>query len=228
MDAHEVHAPHAGHTGHRWLDIGLACAALVVSCVSLYIAVHHGRTMEKLVAASSWPNLQFAAVVDSGDASAAPDSIRLALGIRNNGVGPARLESIELWRGDQPVADASLLIDQLKSARPGQPFKARVDGATAVGHVIGAKEERQVLRITTEGTQEHIAGFVRLGTELKSRLCYCSVFDECYVIDTRETQSRPQRVPHCAKPAQPYQDDISGLVLTRLPDGAASRATRAP
>jgi hypothetical protein len=46
-------------TAHRWIDISVALCALVVSITSLGIAVHHGRTMARLVAANSWPILDF-------------------------------------------------------------------------------------------------------------------------------------------------------------------------
>lgn len=54
METPEVHV-HPHHTGHRWVDYVIAGTALLVSVISLWVAVGHGRTMEKLVAANSWP-----------------------------------------------------------------------------------------------------------------------------------------------------------------------------
>jgi len=52
-------------TGHRWIDISAAGCALVVSITSLFVAIHHGQSMERmaeanarLVEANSWPLLQ--------------------------------------------------------------------------------------------------------------------------------------------------------------------------
>jgi hypothetical protein len=48
--------PHHHHTGHSRLDMIFGALAVVLSGVSVFIAIHHGQTMERLVAANSWPN----------------------------------------------------------------------------------------------------------------------------------------------------------------------------
>lgn len=61
------HRPHT--TGFRWLDISLALSAFVVSIGSLWLTVHNARTMERLVTANSYPNVDigFGNQVDPGD-----------------------------------------------------------------------------------------------------------------------------------------------------------------
>lgn len=51
MIEHESHS-HVRHTGLPWLDLILAGSAIFISVVSLIISIHHGHTMEKLVAAN--------------------------------------------------------------------------------------------------------------------------------------------------------------------------------
>lgn len=51
MIEHESHS-HARHTGLPWLDLILAGSAIFISIVSLIVSIHHGRTMEKLVASN--------------------------------------------------------------------------------------------------------------------------------------------------------------------------------
>jgi len=89
MEGPEVHAPHAPHTGNRWWDYAIGGTALLVSLVSLYVAVHHGEIMEKLVAANSWPNIEAGGNVVEGKT---PGTARFEIGVKNNGVGPARVE----------------------------------------------------------------------------------------------------------------------------------------
>src|SRR2546430_5745572 len=50
-----AHLPH--RTGHSWLDISLAVSAFFVSLSSLWLTLHNARTMERLVAANSYPNV---------------------------------------------------------------------------------------------------------------------------------------------------------------------------
>ena len=56
MEAPEVHTPHAHPSGKGWLDMALGGSAFIISLVSLWLGIQHGRAMEKLVAANSWPN----------------------------------------------------------------------------------------------------------------------------------------------------------------------------
>ena len=51
MIEHEGHS-HGHHTGIKWLDLILAGSAIFISVVSLVVSIHHGRTMEQLVAAN--------------------------------------------------------------------------------------------------------------------------------------------------------------------------------
>jgi hypothetical protein len=41
-------------TGQSRLDLALACSAIFISGVSLFVAIEHGKTERDLVAASSW------------------------------------------------------------------------------------------------------------------------------------------------------------------------------
>ena len=43
------HHAHHHHTGLPWLDLVLAGSAMLVSVVSLFVSIEHGRTMERLV-----------------------------------------------------------------------------------------------------------------------------------------------------------------------------------
>src|ERR1700691_6685808 len=89
-------------TGHRWIDISVAACALTVSITSLFVAIRHGRSMDRmaeanarLVQANSWPLLQRY----QSDVNAQGERV-FTLDIVNNGVGPAKVESLEVsWKG---------------------------------------------------------------------------------------------------------------------------------
>jgi hypothetical protein len=49
------------------------------------------------------------------------------------------------------------------------------------------------------------AFFIGLISLTDVRVCYCSVFDECYVHDSRRTE--PGRIESCPVPAVPYTDE---------------------
>jgi hypothetical protein len=47
--------PELRRVGHRWIDLTIALTAIVLSLVSLAVAIGNARTQEKMVAAATWP-----------------------------------------------------------------------------------------------------------------------------------------------------------------------------
>ena len=92
---------HRHKTGHSHVDIILGSLAVLMSGVSIFIAVHHGQTMEKLVEANSWPNISYST---GNEAPGQPKTISFSL--RNTGVGPARIDTFEVFYKDQPISNS--------------------------------------------------------------------------------------------------------------------------
>jgi len=61
--------------------------------------------MDRLVAANSWPFLMHG--TENQDPRGNP---RISLGVENAGVGPARIQTFEVWWRDQPIAAADDLL----------------------------------------------------------------------------------------------------------------------
>jgi len=79
---------------------------------------------------------------------------------------------------------------------------------TAVGSVIGVGETRELLDIAmSEATLRMPA--VEFAGLIESRVCFCSVFEECRVADSRVDNARPRTVDRCPVPQVPYQDDLT-------------------
>jgi hypothetical protein len=74
-----------------------------------------------------------------------------------------------------------------------------------INFVLAAKEQVTFLDLTPSpevSAQDYDA--IRAGAEkLEFVSCYCSVFDECWVIDTRI--KRPAQVKTCPVPSTPFQ-----------------------
>jgi hypothetical protein len=197
-----VHVPHS--TGHRWVDMAVALSALFVSIVSLALAVHHGDAMDRLVAANSWPFLMYD--TESIDPQG---NRRISLKIENSGVGPARIQTFEVWWQGQPVSTASELLQRCCMT----DAKAPIDPATArsLDLVIGQIASR-VLRagaaesfLSLELKEANAAIWHRLDIarlQLRMRACYCSVFDECWETDLVQTSAK--RVRSCRAAQVPF------------------------
>ena len=97
----------------RWLDIMLGVSAAIVSLVSLWLGLHSAHSMEKLVAANSYPYIELMRSIYASTPGANGEHGRKAVEYQlvNNGVGPARIEWVEMRFKDKPVVDLDELLD---------------------------------------------------------------------------------------------------------------------
>ena len=192
MDA-EVHHAHPKHTGHRWLDISLSLCAFAVSLISLWIAVHHGKTMERLVASNSYPNID----VENGNSyKDGKDSVFLRL--NNTGVGPARLRTVAITFDGKPVRNLQEMLKQccgLDEDGLIQYFKS----GDVRGAMIPAGGSIELFRwIRMDSNSGQYVPFSAAQKKIGIDICYCSVFKECYRFTDRQIE--PESVESC--PAQ--------------------------
>jgi hypothetical protein len=221
---------HFHRSGPRPRDLVLPICALFVSVVSLAVAVLHGRALEqmaegnaKLVQANSWPFLQYVTANhdDTGD-------LVITLGVHNAGVGPAKIESFEvLWQG-QPVRNnlellerccgldpAELTTDKAVSPKGASEVAvaaARNASRSSIANDFMAASEKGVMEAHQQSnflvlplTAKTAPVWDKLNAarlQVKTRACYCSVFDECWVSSLRTLDA--QQVKTCPTPAVPF------------------------
>ena len=196
---------HAEHrTGHHWLDLTLALSAMFVSLVSLGVAVRHGMVMDRLVAANSWPYLTYR--TDNQDSEGRR---HIALTIDNAGVGPARIETFEVWWQGQPVASADELLRRCCMPDRQTPINSGLARVMDLGvgivapSVLRAGGEQSFLTLgltDTNAAAWHRLDVARL--QIQMRACYCSVFDECW--ETNLWQTSTKEVKSCRAVKVPF------------------------
>jgi hypothetical protein len=179
---------HHHKTGHSKADLILGCLAVVLSMVSVFIAMRDNRTMERMVAASTWPNISYGT---DNDTKEAPNTITLNL--KNTGVGPARLETLELFYKGKPMSSSVEFLRSCcgKGHRSYGISEWRDD-------VLPARDEISLISFPAQGNDPAV--WATLNAErmnVRLRVCYCSVFDECWVEDT--DAARPKRVEQCTQ-----------------------------
>jgi hypothetical protein len=223
---HEVEAHHHAHkTGHSWFDLVVPSCALFISLVSLGLAILDGRTMgrmadanARLVQANSWPFLQW---TTSNQTETGVPLIRL--GVVNAGVGPAKVETFEVFWNGHPVRNSRELLSKCCGWHEGMlPTVASAKGtpeqqaavmqeASKIGMkssdiapaVIEAHSAEYFITLPlSEGMAPlfHALNAARLKVEY--RICYCSVFDECWLSNLRTMT--PKVVANCPEPKVPY------------------------
>jgi hypothetical protein len=215
----------------HWAESVLAIGAVVIAVASLWVAYDANLTNRQLVASQSWPYLE----VYESDTASGPRTMTLA--VTNAGIGPAKLESFELFWNGQPQRNPwQLLLDCCAHAVPGaaRPHDIAalqqdidLDTSTDEGVVVRAGEviPLMVLKRNTAGAAIWDALHSSFEGHLTVRYCYCSVFNECW----RNTQEfggtldmNPPEVRSCPRPQVPYDNR---LPLNRR---AGSHAAPAP
>jgi hypothetical protein len=196
LEGPEIHHPHARHGGlPRWLELSIAVTALITSISSIFIAVHHGHIMEKLVEANSFPWLQ------GGISDATPAGERvLSLDLFNRGVGPAHEKSLRVKVDGRYVTSTVDLIAASVTADD-------VAAANKVLHVLrnGVKtrfipggQQQFIFRIAqTSENASYWEQLERAQTKWSVEYCYCSVFEECWRVE--EEWHEPQPIKGCSR-----------------------------
>jgi hypothetical protein len=185
-------------TGRFWFDFAAATAAIVISMVSVVIAVRGERTQRGLLSANAWP---FAEV--SLDIGGDQQSVT----VLNEGVGPARLMSFTAFFNGKPVENGLDLIHQCCGLPPPPVAQAPSRDPAARGisfgeisnNVIRPGESLTWLKMRRETGNE--TSFDRLGAILPQptfRACYCSILDDCWVSTLRTLH--PAQVTVCPTP----------------------------
>ncbi|HWA92042.1 MAG TPA: hypothetical protein VG889_18525 [Rhizomicrobium sp.] len=195
----------------HWSDTALAIAALFVSAVSLWIGIRTEVANEELVAASTWPFLQVQ--ISNADPDAKLD---LQFQVVNTGVGPAKVESFELfWKGKPYRSGTQLLTDccgyrEIKATSPEAANHTPLLKGTVQGMVLRAGEAETFIHYKLGADNLAVwSALDKARNDMTYRVCYCSVLDQCWRSALQSEiylagQLHPERVNSCAAPAVSY------------------------
>ncbi len=192
-------------SGVPWLDLVIAITALLISTTSLVVAIVHSRTLERmadanarLVEANSWPFLSYT-TSNYEESSAA-----IILGFANNGVGPAKVETVEISWKKTPEATAE---DFLRDCCGYVPDKANGLQRSLPTGVVRAGERVNFFvlpKTAADSSAWEKLNAARTNKDLSVDVCYCSVFDECWKDDIARFSLTPKRVDRCETPKTPF------------------------
>lgn len=188
-------------TGAHHIDLLVAGCALLVSVVSLFIAWQANHTQERMLAASVWPYLSWG--TNNIDQNGQDE---ISFNLYNLGVGPAKIESLQVLYKGQPMADARALVaaccqQQTAGMRDSKDWDLRTAGINPIvlpGHdsmkffSLPRKDANAALWQALDHERHNIA----------ISACYCSVLDECWMEETGQVQAR--KVRRCEVPESQY------------------------
>jgi hypothetical protein len=179
----------ATRNDHRLFEIVIGVGVLVMSVVSIFIAINANHTQERILAASVWPSLLFGTSNISQEGSA-----QISLDLLNRGTGPARVRWAEVLYDGIPVHDSEALLAQCCGQSPASQDKLQLFASGIQHRVVGADEWVTLLRVPKpESATTAWESLNQERHQVQLRLCYCSVLDDCWLLDSDRDDPRPVR-----------------------------------
>lgn len=168
-----------------WQTI-LSVVGVVIAVLALYAALTESAAVRQQTAAAVWPFVQL--MIEDYDTG---DTAGFSLALTNAGVGPARMQDVRVSIDGNVTRNWSELV-------------ASVDGDT------GAAINRNFISDRVLRPDETVVIFSTTDAELARQLvgavskprgaltfCYCSIFDECWLADSRKDLQAPELVEAC-------------------------------
>ena len=164
----------------------VALTTLVISLALAYATFVQADAARKSQVSQTWPYISYST------SNALPDGTEeISMVLTNNGVGPARLEQMELLYKGKPMPNPREFLRQCCAGE--QKF---VFMSAPVTGVLRPGETSQFIRLPK--TPDNVAIWDKFNTERWNavvRSCYCSIFDDCWVAESG--QMRPKQVESC-------------------------------
>jgi hypothetical protein len=156
----------------------VSLSALMVSIYEANIMKEQQQLMVSQQKTSVWPYVKGNTLYSFDTLS----SIKVV--IENKGIGPALIDEIRISINGQSVAGYTEINDKLGETFIGNEYYLSL--ASLADHVLAPAEKLEVLSIRFPAFPEqmNIVGSM----EINYDLCYCSVYNECWKINTRSSE----------------------------------------
>ncbi len=172
------------------IQTAIAVTGFVVAIIALYAALNEADAVRKQQQASVWPNLEF-----HRSYRGVPGSERLDVSVSNTGIGPAKIALIEFFFDGAPLRNWDEAIAAFSTVD-----NPRYSHIGVGGRVLPPNGEFALVSTTTEEINVETVIALRDAIDqgrLSGRICYCSVFDECWLLVSHSREASP--VDQCPK-----------------------------
>lgn len=178
--------------GTRLAEVG-SFAALALSVLALVTSAYQARLMQAQTElmqtqsrASVWP---YVTIGKNEDAIAGRESFTWR--VDNNGVGPAKIESVEVRLDGKAYRNWN---DIFATLAPEQAFHAQTSSLNGI--VLPPSLNRETtIEMVKPDSPERAKVFIAAQQRMAIEVCYCSVYDECWI--ARALKPSNEAVPRC-------------------------------
>jgi hypothetical protein len=179
----------------RWLPLAMAghlfigLPALLISLVVAYGTYVQAGATQRMQQAATWPYLAY----DSSNYTT-DGKHRINMTLTNNGVGPALLGPMEVRYGGRAMRTPQELLAACCGYKKGESMQF----ATTPPTNVALRPGEQIAFFDMPDIPVNarmIESLERERWNIRVRSCYCSIFEECWIIEG--VQAKPQPVSQC-------------------------------
>lgn len=168
-----------------WQTI-LSVVGIFIAVVALYAALKESAAVRQQTAAAVWPFVQL--IVEDYDTG---DTAGFALSFTNAGVGPARIAGVRVELNGEPVRDWARAVSIV-----GGNADSDVSRNFVTGRVLRPEETIDMIRTHDPDLARRFQA-ANAQPDNQITYCYCSIFDECWLADSRRDLQNPEPVTSC-------------------------------
>ncbi len=152
------------------LELIIAGMALAISLCALIVSAVETRILSAQQRASVWPYVAVGQSYNNKD---------FGLRLANNGIGPARITAFSIHINGVAHKDWPSLIDTVLGPDSGINYNVYMTDVIN-GSVVPSQTELDIFRVPWSDESRRLLEAIRVASLV---VCYCSVFDECWVSD---------------------------------------------
>ena len=169
-----------------WWQTMLSVIGIFIAVVALYAALKESSAVRQQTAAAVWPFVQM--LIEDYDNE---HGAGFSLAFVNVGVGPAKVRGLRLEIDGEPIRDWVHAVTTVG----GDP-DSNVSRNFLSGRVLRPDERVDLLSTTdAELARKFQAAIATPGNYVT--YCYCSIFDDCWLADSRGDLQNPEPVAAC-------------------------------
>jgi len=164
----------------------LSLVGVFIAVVALYAALNESAAVRQQTAAAVWPYVQF-----SINETESEEGASFAFYFTNTGVGPARMRTMKVEMLGESMSDWRSVLDLLQGEATDNISRNFITNRVlAPGERVTAFEttDPDLRRRLTEAAQSD---------ESRIQFCYCSIFDDCWLVDSKDQMIDPEPVAAC-------------------------------
>ena len=168
-----------------WQTI-LSVVGIFIAVVALFAALKESAAVRQQTAAAVWPFVQM--MIDDYDTG---ETAGFTMSFVNVGVGPAKVRSLRVEIDGQAIRDWTQAVNVL-----GGNLDAPVRRNFLGGRVMRPEERVDLISTGDPDLARRFQRAIATQGNFVS-YCYCSIFDECWLADSRRDLQKPESVAMC-------------------------------